>query len=144
MEKIGIATKIQKFSHWLFIHKIPLLPRIIFIINRWMCGCSIPASVFVGDGSRFAHNGLGVIVHYKTRIGNNTVIQGNVVLGGKDGEAPRIGDNCLIGAGAVLLGGITIGDNSLIGANAVVLEDVPPNCTVVGVPAHIVKTRVEE
>ena len=66
----------------------------------------------------------------------------NVTLGGRNGKGgPIIGKNCIIGAGACVLGEITIGDNVNIGANAVVLEDVPENCTVVGVPAKIVKRK---
>lgn len=137
MEKKYIIMKMQKTSNRLLKKHIPLLPRIIFLFSRLLCGCSIPPSVEIGDNTRFAHNALGVVVHDKCVIGKNTIIQANVVLGGKDGKAPIIGDNVQIGAGAVVLGGITVGDNSIIGANAVVTKDVPMNCMALGVPAKI-------
>ena len=73
-------------------------------------------------------------------LGGGTIIYQNVTLGGLKGHyGPTIGRNCVIGSGAVILGEVKIGDNVKIGANAVVLKDVPDNCTVVGVPAKIVK-----
>ena len=74
------------------------------------------------------------------RIGRNCWINQQVVIGYSDeGSAPTIGDNVQIKTGAKIFGNIAIGDNSIIGANAVVLKNVPPNCTVVGVPGHIVR-----
>ena len=73
-------------------------------------------------------------------IGKNCWINQMVVIGFSDtGKSPTIGDNVHIAAGAKVLGDVTIGDNSIVGANAVVVKDVPPNCTVVGVPAYIIK-----
>ena len=130
----------QKTAHSLYKKNFKILPRIIYFATRVICGCSIPPSVVIGDGTRFAHNGLGVIVHDKCVIGKETVIQGNVVLGGKNGEkGPTIGNYCYIGAGACVLGEIHVGDNAMIGANAVVLHDVEPGTVMVGVPAKKVK-----
>ena len=82
----------------------------------------------------------GIVIHHKSTIGDNTVIYQNVTLGGRNGKpGPRVGKNCVIGAGACILGDIEIGNNVNIGANAVVLENIPDNCTAVGVPARIIK-----
>lgn len=92
----------------------------------------------IGEGLFIQHG-------YSTGIGGRSIgkscwINQLVVIGFSDsGKAPIIGDNVHIAAGAKVIGDISIGDNSIIGANAVVVKDVPPNCTVVGVPAYIIK-----
>lgn len=139
MSKKYIVMGMQRTSHKLYMKNVPIIPRIIFVFTRLLCGCSIPPAVEIGEGTRLAHNGLGVVIHDKCIIGKNTVIQANVVLGGKSGKAPRIGNYCYIGAGAVILGGITIGDDAIIGANAVVTHDVPAGMMALGVPARPVK-----
>ncbi|GAB1475506.1 hypothetical protein MASR2M70_03380 [Bacillota bacterium] len=88
------------------------------------------------------HGGLGVVIHAKSRIGENTKIYQNVTIGGREGRGhPIIGENVYIGAGACILGGITIEDNAKIGANAVVLADVPKGGIAVGVPAKIINVK---
>jgi len=134
-----VVMKMQKSSNRLLKKHIPILPRALFLLTRLLCGCSIPPSVEIGDNTKLAHNGLGVIIHDKCVIGHDTLIQGNVVIGGKDGKAPRIGNYCYIGAGAVLLGDITIGNDVVIGANAVVTHDVDPGKVVIGVPGRIIR-----
>lgn len=82
------------------------------------------------------------VINEKAVIGNNVQIDQYVTIGGRVGAgSPVIGNNVRIGAGAKVLGPITVGENSLIGANAVVIKDVPPNVTVVGIPAKIVRKR---
>lgn len=108
-----------------------------------VCANGISAQAEIGEGTVFYHHGVGCVVHQNCKIGRNCKIFGNVTLGckwtnnEKAGEPPTIGDNVLIGAGAVVLGKIHVGDNSIIGANAVVLLDVPPNSIAVGNPAKI-------
>ena len=100
-------------------------------------GLQIPDTVHVGAGLMLPH-ALSIVVHYKAKLGKNcTICQFVTIAGDNEGRSPRIGDNCFIGAGAVIIGNITIGDNVTIGANAVVVKDVPDNATVVGVPARI-------
>ena len=93
----------------------------------------------IGPGLFILH-GFGTIMAAES-IGNNCFIFQQVTIGGGwlGDHRPIIGDNVTIYAGAKVLGTITIGNNSLVGANAVVLKDVPANCTVVGVPAYIIK-----
>lgn len=91
------------------------------------------------DEGLFIQHGYSTDISAR-KIGKNCWINQQVVIGYSDeGETPTIGDNVQIKTGAKIFGNITIGDNSIIGANAVVLKNVPPNCTVVGVPACIVK-----
>lgn len=100
--------------------------------------CELPCSVVIGENTELVHGGLGCVFHEKTVIGKNCKIFQNVTIGGlPSGGVPVIGDNVLIGAGAVILGNVNIGSHVKIGANAVVLSDVPDGCTAVGVPARI-------
>lgn len=104
---------------------------------------AISAKCEIGKGTRFHHRGVGCVVHDNTIIGENCTIFQNVTLGSKwpngkcEGGAPVIGDNCFIGAGAVILGAVHIGRNSIIGANAVVTKDIPEGKIAVGIPAVI-------
>lgn len=104
---------------------------------------SISAKATIGTGTYFFHRGLGCVVHPKAIIGKNCTIFQHVTLGSKwsngmnEGGAPIVGNNVMIGAGAVILGSVHIGDNTVIGANAVVICDVPENSIALGVPAKI-------
>lgn len=122
------------------------IARLIEILYNVLCGNGISAQARIGKGTVFYHHGVGCVVHELCTIGENCRIFGNVTLGCKwaenkqPGLPPRIGNNVMIGAGAVILGDISVGDNSIIGANAVFLEDVPENAIAVGVPA-VIKSR---
>ena len=100
-----------------------------------------PDAVFKGIPS-LPHGLHGIFVSRFAVIGENCWIYQNVTVGEVDRKAPVIGDNCLIGAGAVLIGGITIGNNVRIGAGAVVNTDIPDNCTVVSQPVRILERIV--
>ena len=101
-------------------------------------GLSIPINVF-GPGLSIAHWG-GIIVNGKAKVGSNCRIQSGVVIGASynSNNYPVIGNNCYIGAGAKIIGNVTLGDNVSIGANAVVVKDCENNVTLVGVPARVV------
>ena len=113
---------IHNTARWLYLKKIPLLPRIFNRLTRLVYSCEIPYTANIDRSVKFAHKGLGVVIGHDTIIGENTKILQNVTIGGKSGVRanPIIGKNVLIGAGACILGGVTIGDNSSIGANSVV------------------------
>ncbi len=115
------AVRSYRRAHWFYEHGH-------FFIARWI--------------SQSCRNRTGIEIHPRAKIGNCTLYQ-NVTLGGTDKDTgkrhPTLGNNVLVGAGARVLGPMKIGDNSKIAANAVVLEEVPPNCTAVGVPARVVK-----
>lgn len=105
-------------------------------------GIEIHPGATIGKGF-FIDHGHGVVIGETTIIGDNVTLYQGVTLGGTGKEKgkrhPTLGDNVMISAGAKILGSFTIGDNSKVGAGSVVLEEVPANCTVVGVPGRIVK-----
>lgn len=105
-----------------------------------LCSHAISAQATVGEGTIFFHHGLGIVIHEDTVIGRNCKVFQNVTIGEKHSPrenehgVPIIGDNVMIGAGAVILGKVRIGDNVVIGANAVILKNVEENDIVCGVP----------
>ncbi len=107
---------------------------------RFFTGIEIHPGAKIGDGF-FIDHGMGVIIGETPEIGRNVTIYQGVTLGGtswrKEKRHPTIQDDVVIGAGAVLLGPITVGNNSRIGACSVVIRDVPPHSTVVGVPGKV-------
>lgn len=120
-----------------------------FFLARWVSqraarktGIEIHPGAKIGKGL-FIDHGTGVIIGETTIIGDNVTLYQGVTLGGTGKETgkrhPTLHDNVMVSAGAKILGSFTIGENSKIGAGSVVLEEVPPNCTVVGVPGRIVK-----
>lgn len=124
-----------KFRHY----HIAIFAKLIEIVLRYFFGCEVSSKMSVGKGMRLLHNGLGVVIHPKSVIGDNLRIHQNVTIGGRTGYGlPIIGNNVMIGAGAVIMGEIKVGDNVKIGANAVVMTNVPDNCVAVGVPARII------
>jgi serine O-acetyltransferase len=135
---------IYRLAHFLYRFRVPFLPWFLKVINRIIFSVSLPASVEVGRNVTFGYQGLGIVVHRQAVLGSNIVISPNVVIGGRGCPgAPVIKDDVLIGAGACILGPVTIGRGAKIGANAVVLTDVPPHATAVGIPAHIVSPSRE-
>ncbi|MFH0828174.1 MAG: serine O-acetyltransferase EpsC [Candidatus Omnitrophota bacterium] len=132
----------HRIAHFLYKRNIFLLARLISQISRFLTGIEIHPGAVIGKDF-FIDHGMGVVIGETSIIGNNVLLYQGVTLGGtgleKGKRHPTIGNNVVIGAGAKVLGNITIGDNSYIGSNAVVIKDVPPNSTVVGVPGRITK-----
>lgn len=135
------VTKIYRIAHKLYKKKVPILPKVLKLAIRVVCAATIPYTASIGEGTRFPHAAQGVVIHDNAVIGKNCTILPNVVIGGKKNakHAPIIGDNVLIGAGAIVIGGVSIGNNVTIGAGAVVLEDIPDYAVAVGNPAVIKK-----
>ncbi|MDD5504921.1 MAG: serine O-acetyltransferase [Candidatus Omnitrophica bacterium] len=136
------AIILFRIAHFFYSLKVPLLPRFISQAARFMTGIEIHPGAVIGKGL-FIDHGMGVVIGQTTVIRDNVTIFQGVTLGGTGKEKgkrhPNIEDNVVIGAGAKVLGNITIGANSYIGANAVVIKDVPENSTIVGVPGRITK-----
>ena len=120
-----------------------------YFLARWISqraarktGIEIHPGATIGKGL-FIDHGSGVIIGETAIIGDNVTLYQGVTLGGNGKETgkrhPTLKDNVMVSAGAKIIGSFTIGENSKIGAGSVVIEEVPPNCTVVGVPGHIVK-----
>jgi serine O-acetyltransferase len=143
---------VYRFGRWRYgVRPAPLrkifsfLYKVLFKLVQIITGIELPCEAIVGRNFIIDHFG-GIIISGYARFGDNCRIRNGVVVGLRRVEdpcAPTIGNNVDIGAGAKLLGPITIGDNAIIGANAVVIEDVPDNSIAIGVPA-IVKPRSRE
>ena len=134
----GLAYKLWKYGNWAYRHHIPTLPAFFMRLNRIINSCDIPSKTQIGENVAFKHNALGVVINEHTVIGDGCVIYQNVTFAGKDKKRPTLGKNVLVGAGAVILGGVFLGDNSKVGANAVVTHDVPEGKTVIGIPGRII------
>ena len=133
-------------AHWLKGRQVPFLPRAISQLARWLTGIEIHPSAKIG-ARFFIDHGMGVVIGETAEVGDHVTLFQGVTLGGTGKERgkrhPTLGNHVVVGAGAKILGGITIGDNVKIGANSVVLKSVPPNSTVIGVPARIIKSQGE-
>lgn len=138
------AVWAHRVSHWLWTHNFKLLGRWVSQIARGITGIEIHPGATIGEGL-FIDHGMGVVIGETAEVGANVTLYHGVTLGGttlnKGKRHPTLEDNVVVGAGAKILGAITIGANSRIGANAVVNKPVPPNSVVVGVPGQIVKRK---
>ena len=132
----------HKPAHWLYKRNAKMLARIISQLSRWFTGIEIHPGATIGRRC-FIDHGMGIIIGETTQIGDDVTIYQGVTLGGT-GKAtgkrhPTIGNRVLISSGAKVLGPFKVGDDVKIGAGSVVLKEVPPGCTVVGIPGTIVK-----
>lgn len=132
----------HKPAHWLHTHNIKLPARIISQFARFLTGIEIHPGATIGRRCMIDH-GMAVVIGETTEIGDDVTIYQGVTLGGTGKDTgkrhPTIGDHVVISTGAKILGPFKVGNNSKIGAGSVVLEEVPDNCTVVGIPGKIVK-----
>ena len=134
-----------RFAHRLYKWNIPLIPRIISYMTRIITGIEIHPGAKIGRRF-FIDHGEGVVIGETTIVGDDVLIYQQVTLGGTGKEKgkrhPTLGNNVIVGAGAKILGNISIGDYVRIGAGSVVIDDVPENSTVVGIPGRIVHRMV--
>ena len=134
----------HRVSHALWRWKLRFLARLLSQITRFFTGVEIHPGAQIGR-RLFIDHGMGVVIGETAIIGDDCVLYHGVTLGGTntghEKRHPTLGNRVLVGAGAKLLGDITIGDDSSVGANAVVLSDAPSGSTLVGVPAKPVKRR---
>ncbi|MFX1587681.1 MAG: serine O-acetyltransferase [Promethearchaeota archaeon] len=141
------AVLLYRIAHFFWRLGMPFIPRYISDIARELTAIDIHPGADIGSDF-FIDHGSGVVIGETAEIGNNVTLYAGVVLGGtsleKSKRHPTIGNDVVIGTGAKILGPIVVGDNVRIGANSVVVEDVPPNCVVVGVPGKIVSKKGKE
>ena len=135
------AVWIYRLSHWLWRHKLRLPARVLSKISRFYTGVDIHPAALIGQ-RLFIDHAMGVVIGETAIVGSDVTMYQGVTLGGTGKghgkRHPTVCDGVFIGNNANILGNVTVGENSRVGAGSVVLSDVPPNSTVVGVPAHIV------
>lgn len=134
------AIIFYRIARWLYLKKVPLLPKIIQLMIFVIYNCRIPYKATIDSGSFLVVKGIGVSLHDNTVVGKNCSIGIGVKVVGKSPykNVPKIGDRVFIGPGAVLVGPIVIDDNVIIGANSVVTKSVPEGYIVGGIPAKII------
>jgi serine O-acetyltransferase len=137
-------TSLQRLRELALSLRVPLLNHALRVTQTAVMGVEIGQQVTLGHGVYFVHS-LGVVIGGNARIGDRVRFYGNNTVGtGKDDGYPVIEEDVWVGAGARILGPITVGARSRIGANAVVLTDVPPDSVAVGVPARIFPRQAEQ
>ena len=138
------AILMHRMAHLLYEAKIPILPRFMSQVSRFLTGIEIHPGATIGRRF-FIDHGMGVVIGETTEIGDDVLIYQGVTLGGTGNEQgkrhPTIGNNVVIGTGAKVLGSIRIGNDVKIGAGSVVVHPVPDHSTVVGIPGRVVRMR---
>lgn len=148
------AVAVQRFGVWrmtieskLIRAPFSILYRALYRRIRNVYGIDLPYTVELGRRVIIEHQGA-IVIHGYCCIGDDSIIRQGVTLGNRylerQFEAPKLGNRVNVGAGAKILGGVTIGDDANIGANAVVLSDIPLGQTAVGIPAKIIKSKNAE
>ncbi len=140
------AVQIHRISHRLWNAGLKWLARILSMLARWLTGIEIHPGATIGRRC-FVDHGMGVVIGETAEIGDDCTLYHGVTLGGTSWEKgkrhPTLGNDVVVGAGAKVLGPITIGSGARIGSNAVVVKSVPEGATVVGIPGRIVAKDVE-
>lgn len=138
------ALLVHRLAHWLWASGWKWLARFISHFGRWITGIEIHPGASIGRRF-FIDHGMGVVVGETAEIGADCTLYHGVTLGGtswnKGKRHPTLGDGVVVGAGAKILGPITVGAGAKIGSNAVVVKDVPPGATAIGIPARVVDTQ---
>jgi len=140
------AILLHRLAHKLYAAGVPLAPRVISQLSRFLTGIEIHPGATIGRRF-FIDHGSGVVIGETTEIGDDCLLYQGVTLGGTGNEKgkrhPTLGNRVVVGTGAKVLGSIRIGDDVKIGAGSVVVHPVPDGSTVVGIPGRVVRTRRE-
>lgn len=135
------ALTLHRVASWLWQKRVPLFPRFISHLGRFLTGIEIHPGATIGKGV-FIDHGMGVVIGETAIVGDYCLIYQNVTLGGTGKQTgkrhPTLGKNVVVGTGAKVLGNINLGNDVRVGAGSIVLRDVPDDSTVVGVPGRIV------
>ncbi len=138
------AVLIYRVTHRLWLAEWKFGARFLAAFGRWLTNVDIHPGATIGKRF-FIDHGACVVIGETAEIGNDVTMYHGVTLGGttwhKTKRHPTLGTNVLVGAGAKILGAITLGDNVRVGANSVVVKDVPPCCTVIGIPGRIIQQK---
>ena len=135
------ALLVHRLAHWLWSERLRWIARFVSHLGRWRTGNEIHPGAQIGRRF-FIDHGMGVVIGETAEIGDDCTLYHGVTLGGtswsKGKRHPTLGNGVVLGAGAKILGPITIGDRARVGSNAVVVKDVPPGATAIGIPARII------
>ncbi|MCG6975160.1 MAG: serine O-acetyltransferase [Acidiferrobacterales bacterium] len=138
------AVAVHRLSHFLWRIRLRIIARIVSQLMRWLTGIEIHPGAKIGKRF-FIDHGMGVVIGETAEIGDDCTLYHGVTLGGttwkKEKRHPTLGNNVVVGAGAQVLGPITVGDGARVGSNSVVVKDVPAGATVVGIPGRVVVPR---
>ncbi|CAA9891325.1 putative serine acetyltransferase [Candidatus Methylobacter favarea] len=138
------AVLVHRISHRLWKANWKLTARILSAMAKMFTSVEIHPGATIGR-RLFIDHALGVVIGETAEIGNDVTLYHGVTLGGttwnKEKRHPTLGNNVLVGSGAKILGAITLGNNVRVGANSVVVKDVPPCCTVVGIPGRVIQSK---
>jgi serine O-acetyltransferase len=138
------ALLVYRLAHWLWGKNLKWLARALSYAGRWFTGIEIHPGATIGRRF-FIDHGTGVVIGETAEIGDDVTLYHGVTLGGttwrKGKRHPTLSDNVVVGAGAKILGPLTVGKDARIGSNAVVLKDVTPGATMVGIPAREVRRK---
>ncbi|MDE3197642.1 MAG: serine O-acetyltransferase [Acidobacteriota bacterium] len=141
------AVLLHRLAHRLYKSGVPLLPRFISQVSRFLTGIEIHPGAKIGRRF-FIDHGMGVVIGETAEIGDDVLLYQGVTLGGTGNEQgkrhPTLGNNVVVGTGAKVLGSIRVGNNVKIGAGSVVVKPVPDHSTVVGIPGRVVRQRAPE
>lgn len=141
------AILMHRIAHRLHNSGLKLMGRLLSHFSRWVTGIEIHPGAQIGPGF-FIDHGMGVVIGETSIIGEDVTLFQGVTLGGtgktRKKRHPTLEDNVVVGAGAKVLGDITIGEGSRIGSGSVVVQSVAPNSTVVGIPGRVVKREGEK
>jgi serine O-acetyltransferase len=135
-----LAMVLYRLMQWSRRYRLVPLEMIFNKLNGICSNCIIGRGAELGPGLVLIH-ATGIVINGRVRAGANLHLEHQVTIGAEGRQSPVIGDDVFIGAGAKLIGAVTVGDGARIGANAVVVDDVPPHTTVVGIPAKVVRRR---
>ncbi|MDD3436261.1 MAG: serine O-acetyltransferase [Candidatus Gastranaerophilales bacterium] len=139
------ALLLHRIAHKLWVWKIPVIPRMISTFSRFLTGIDIHPGATIGRRF-FIDHGMGVVIGETTEIGDDVLLYQGVTLGGTSSKHekrhPTLGRGVVVGAGAKVLGNITLGNHSKVGAGSVVIDNVPEHATVVGIPGRVVVQKV--
>ena len=141
------AVIIYRFTHFLWRNKLYWLARFISTLARWITGIEIHPGAVIGRRF-FIDHGMGVVIGETSEIGDDCMMYHGVTLGGTSWDKvkrhPTLKDGVIIGAGAKILGPITLGKNVRVGSNSVVVKSIDDNCTVVGIPGRVLQEKVSD
>lgn len=140
------AVLFHRVAHWLYRRKRFVLARLVSQFSRWITGIEIHPGATLGK-RLFIDHGLGVVIGETAEIGDDVLLYQGVTIGGTGNQRgkrhPTLANRVVVGAGAAVLGNITLGDDVKVGAGSVVVHSVPQGATVVGIPGKVVRARGE-